>query len=572
MSTYTDKAILFIVLLLTLASRFPLHAVKAEVAVPAERHIAQGFAHIDRFQYEALESLATRMLDTTPLTPSPRTEAYANYFHGVAKLFGGASSYARPYLEKAFTMAVSQKDDSLTAMTLNSLGVLEATVDLNVHAAQQYFMSSFDYARRLNHLKLTARVGCNMAELSLMQNDLTGYTYARQARQWAIDIHDPYVEFHGAYECACFARLMGNNDSALIYLDEAQRLQQAFAYTDVGILHALRALVLADEGRLSEAQTLADSALIISRGEGLAGTDAIYAQAYTAHAQKRWEASNERLHQALQLAQGSSMQTSSAKCYELMAANYRQMGEADLAFSSLERAKQIRERINSIDRAKLVRERQTLFELAHGEHEGKLRAQELRYSRRTNIFLTVLLVLSAFVIVAGVIVYRRRAQLYRSIVSQNLDMVRREEQKNQLIEGLRQQLSEVTAATGTGVHVAAEQASDIFDRLCQLMEQERLWADMQLTRERVAERLGTNRTYLTQIIKENTGGSYTQFVNSYRIQEAVRILSDESRIDYPLKQLCSDLGYSSMTTFYKLFREKVGISPSAYRRSLPNVQ
>lgn len=60
--------------------------------------------------------------------------------------------------------------------------------------------------------------------------------------------------------------------------------------------------------------------------------------------------------------------------------------------------------------------------------------------------------------------------------------------------------------------------------------------------------------------------NYLQFVNSYRINEAVRILSDPEQTEYPLKQLWSDLGFNSATTFYKLFQKEVGITPSVYRK------
>ena len=60
--------------------------------------------------------------------------------------------------------------------------------------------------------------------------------------------------------------------------------------------------------------------------------------------------------------------------------------------------------------------------------------------------------------------------------------------------------------------------------------------------------------------------NYLQFVNSYRINEAVRILSDKNMISYPLKQIWSDLGFSSPSTFYKVFQQAVGITPSVYRK------
>ena len=111
-----------------------------------------------------------------------------------------------------------------------------------------------------------------------------------------------------------------------------------------------------------------------------------------------------------------------------------------------------------------------------------------------------------------------------------------------------------------------DKLNGLYQQLCELMEHNRLYTEPQLTRDKMAERLHTNRTYLSKVIKDKTGMNYLQFVNSYRINEAVRILSDKNMISYPLKQIWSDLGFSSPSTFYKVFQQAVGITPSVYRK------
>ena len=58
-----------------------------------------------------------------------------------------------------------------------------------------------------------------------------------------------------------------------------------------------------------------------------------------------------------------------------------------------------------------------------------------------------------------------------------------------------------------------------------------------------------------------------QYINSYRIKEAIRILSDPSD-NTPLKAIAIDLGFNSMSTFYKLFQTSVGMTPSLYRKKV----
>ena len=110
---------------------------------------------------------------------------------------------------------------------------------------------------------------------------------------------------------------------------------------------------------------------------------------------------------------------------------------------------------------------------------------------------------------------------------------------------------------------------DLFERLQRLMQEQKLYRDPGLTREGVAERLQTNRTYLTEVIQRYTGLSFVHYVNSYRIEEAAAILSDPS-VDTPIKAVASGLGFTSISTFYRLFQAIKGTSPSQYRKQFSN--
>ena len=107
----------------------------------------------------------------------------------------------------------------------------------------------------------------------------------------------------------------------------------------------------------------------------------------------------------------------------------------------------------------------------------------------------------------------------------------------------------------------------MFQRLEKLMQEEEVYKENLLTKERVADLLGTNRTYLSQVINEQTQQNFTQYVNNYRINEAIRLLSDPET-DIPLKAVASEVGFNSMSTFYKIFQNTVGIPPKQYRNKV----
>ncbi|MEQ1875099.1 MAG: helix-turn-helix domain-containing protein [Bdellovibrionia bacterium] len=59
--------------------------------------------------------------------------------------------------------------------------------------------------------------------------------------------------------------------------------------------------------------------------------------------------------------------------------------------------------------------------------------------------------------------------------------------------------------------------------------------------------------------------NFSQFLNSYRISEAKRILKSNDSV--PIYNLAIDLGYGSAVSFNRAFKEVTGFAPSAYRNS-----
>ena len=111
--------------------------------------------------------------------------------------------------------------------------------------------------------------------------------------------------------------------------------------------------------------------------------------------------------------------------------------------------------------------------------------------------------------------------------------------------------------------------AELFARIEYLMQTEGVYRQNDLTIERLAERLDTNRTYISRAINQQAGKAFSSYVNSYRIDEAVRRLSDVDD-DTPLKALAQMLGYNHLQTFYTSFQSAIGMPSSKYRENCSN--
>lgn len=84
-----------------------------------------------------------------------------------------------------------------------------------------------------------------------------------------------------------------------------------------------------------------------------------------------------------------------------------------------------------------------------------------------------------------------------------------------------------------------------------------------LTLGEIAEVVGFNPQYFTRFFKENTGTTFSRFLNDYRLMQASFILIEEK---IPMTEVAERCGFASVKTFHHAFKAYAGISPLQYRK------
>jgi len=104
----------------------------------------------------------------------------------------------------------------------------------------------------------------------------------------------------------------------------------------------------------------------------------------------------------------------------------------------------------------------------------------------------------------------------------------------------------------------------LYRKLCKLIQAEELFKDSQIKREDLAAKLGTNRTYLADAIKQCTGGlTFMEYLNRCRLRHTATLLAEDQ--DRPINEIGDLSGFNSRSTFNRLFRDFYGMSLSEYR-------
>ena len=80
----------------------------------------------------------------------------------------------------------------------------------------------------------------------------------------------------------------------------------------------------------------------------------------------------------------------------------------------------------------------------------------------------------------------------------------------------------------------------------------------------VSEYMDISVNHLSQVINEQLGMSFFDFVNSYRVEEVKARLSDSKYENYTLLGIAFDSGFNSKSSFNSIFKKFTGSTPSQY--------
>ena len=108
-----------------------------------------------------------------------------------------------------------------------------------------------------------------------------------------------------------------------------------------------------------------------------------------------------------------------------------------------------------------------------------------------------------------------------------------------------------------------EVKTDLMSRIYVLLEEHQLFRKKDLTKADLAERLGTNATYVTATVNSQTGKSFTELVTDYRIRYAQELMRKHP--DMRLLEVAEESGFASEKSFFRTFKSRLGMTPGEWK-------
>ena len=108
------------------------------------------------------------------------------------------------------------------------------------------------------------------------------------------------------------------------------------------------------------------------------------------------------------------------------------------------------------------------------------------------------------------------------------------------------------------------------ENLIKLFEKEKIYRENDINLEMVARKLNTTRHNASQVINEHFKVSFHELINTYRIDEAKKILKEHNDHGLNIIDVAYEVGYNNKVTFNKAFKKKTQLTPSEFQRSVSN--
>lgn len=192
----------------------------------------------------------------------------------------------------------------------------------------------------------------------------------------------------------------------------------------------------------------------------------------------------------------------------------------------------------------------------------------LRYTSNEHLALaallaaTVLLIISTSLFVAQVIYFRALNRKYNYIFK----MI--EHHFAQMFSGKRTNLSEVYERISGHRTTTDQEEADYAEwaRIDIAIRRDKLFLQSRLTRDEVCDHVGVTKQRFKELFERYSVLTFTKYINEMRLAYGASLLVEHPQ--YTVEAIAQECGIPVRQTFYRLFVERYGITPMAYRDAM----
>jgi AraC-like DNA-binding protein len=244
--------------------------------------------------------------------------------------------------------------------------------------------------------------------------------------------------------------------------------------------------------------------------------------------------------------------------YRLMSKYYMKTGNASLANAFLDSATIAnRNYENKYSGLNILLAEQELFEMEKKVHDDEKKQNEKAYKTKLLYSFTVIAIVSLALIFL-LLLYRKNKRAYRALALKAQDWA-----------GALPKQPGSDAETESESEISnekdAEECHLLIQRASDFLLKDKNFKNLDLTLDFLSKELSVNRNYLSRAINRTTGKNFNNYINEYRVKEAIKMMSDEKMSLLSIDSIALEVGFGNRISFYQAFKKITGLSPSEFR-------
>jgi AraC-like DNA-binding protein len=113
-------------------------------------------------------------------------------------------------------------------------------------------------------------------------------------------------------------------------------------------------------------------------------------------------------------------------------------------------------------------------------------------------------------------------------------------------------------------------AEECIKKLNYLMEIEKVYHDADMSLHSLADKLSISTHILSQLLNEKLKQKFSDLINTYRIEEAKKILQEPGGSQQKIATVAFEVGFNTQVAFYNAFKKHTNMTPAQFRKKVLN--
>ena len=292
--------------------------------------------------------------------------------------------------------------------------------------------------------------------------------------------------------------------------------------------------------------------------------------------QKEYNLAEENCLKSLELFEENKQLDYQQKVLKHLTKIYNLTGKYKKAFNTQNKAIVIKDSLFNIEKAQKIAQLEEKYLNEKYEKEilelncetDSQQTEILQQKKLRNIYL-IAFVFALAAIILIVIQFHKKNIANKFLVNKNMDLLSKEQELKKIKEELQSKFQN----NNPQYIISETEKEKILNKMTKLLDTDKIFKTFDLTCSKFAKRLSTNRNYFSQIISDEYGKKYNDFINEYRVKEAMLMLSDSQKSGkFSVEAIGNEAGFKTSSSFYLAFKKYTGVTPSLFRNNIKGAE